>query len=148
MKTNTSVTTPAQAKETSAAANATACGLIKKEIINHVALVGNLGAAPEVVELTSGMMKASFRVATNRYFKNKNNEWQSQTTWHNVVAWGPMAQLAKNHLDKGTPVSLEGRLSYRMFVDSKGVERFRSEVIVSRMLVIPAKTVQQQKLAA
>ena len=54
--------------------------LIKKEVINNVTLTGNLGAEPEVVELSNGLKKAKFRVATNRYFKNKQGEWQNETS--------------------------------------------------------------------
>lgn len=146
MKTTTSATTQANAN----AAAANTGNLVKKEIINKVSIIGNLGAAPELTELTNGMVKATFRVATNRYYKNKNNEWQSETTWHNVAAWGSLADLSKKYLSKGSPVSVEGRLSYRMYSDGNGLERFHTEIVASRLVVIPARKTEEviTKMAA
>lgn len=112
--------------------------LIKKEIVNKVTLTGHLGSNPEIIEVTSGMKRAKFRVATNRYFKNKAGEWQSETTWHNVVAWGRLAGIAEQQFKKGTAVSVDGKLNYRMYQDASGVERFYTEVVAYSMVAVPA----------
>lgn len=141
------VLAPAANVNASSAANESA--LIKKEVINKVSIMGHLGAAPEITELTSGMKKAKFRVATNRYFKNKQGEWQSETTWHNVIAWGKLALQAQK-LDKGVAVSLDGRLSYRLYTDDKGQQRFYTEVIAQSITAFPRKEkeVEPVKIAA
>ncbi|MBC7865664.1 MAG: single-stranded DNA-binding protein [Bacteroidia bacterium] len=124
--------------------------LVKKEVINKIMLTGNTGGVPEMIEMTSGMQKAKFRVATNRYFKNKEGEWQSETTWHNVVAWGRLAIIAQKNLDKGTPVNIEGKINYRMYVDKDGVSRFYTEVVANQLVALPKKEKEavSQKLAA
>ena len=108
-------------------------------MINRVSISGHLGNDPEVMELTSGMKRAKFRVATNRYFKNKEGEWQSETTWHNVIAWSDLAVIAEQQLKKGSAVSIEGRLNYRMYHDERGVERFYTEIIAKSMVAAQAK---------
>jgi single-strand DNA-binding protein len=153
VKNNTNMNTNTDTQEgaigSAAVSNsAEATGLIKKEVVNRVTLTGNLGGAPEIVELTNGMKKAKFRVATNRYFKNKQGEWQSETSWHNVIAWGKLAIQAQKNLEKGSPVSLDGKLSYRMFTDKEGVSRFYAEIVVSRLVALPKKEEVEQKMAA
>jgi single-strand DNA-binding protein len=121
--------------------------LVKKEIINKVSISGHLGNDPEVTVLTSGMKKAKFRIATNRYFKNKEGEWQSETTWHNVIAWSDLAAVAEQQFKKGMAISVEGRLNYRMFVDANGVERFYTEIIAKSMVTAQAKQSENTTLS-
>jgi single-strand DNA-binding protein len=122
--------------------------LIKKEVINTVTLTGNLGSEPEITEMTNGIKKAKFRMATNRYYKNKQGEWQSETSWHNVIAWGKLAVQAQKSLEKGAPACIEGKLNYRMFTDKNGITRFYSEIIARSLTVFPKKEIAEQKIAA
>jgi single-strand DNA-binding protein len=127
------------ATNTNASANTQEPALIKKEVVNKVAIIGHMGTDPEIKEFTNALKKAKFRVATNRYFKNKQNEWQSETTWHNVIAWGPLAEQAQSKLAKGMAVNIEGKLNYRMYTDEKGVDRFYTEIVATSLVAIPAK---------
>jgi single-strand DNA-binding protein len=105
-------------------------------MINKVTLIGNLGADPELRTIESGATVASFGLATNENYKDKNGEWQTQTEWHNIVLWRESADRAASQLKKGMMVFVEGKISYRKFTDKDGVERKTTDIVASsfRML--------------
>lgn len=78
---------------------------------NRAELIGRLGKNPEVTIHPSGAVMAKFQVATERRFKRKSSEeWESNTTWHQVMAWGRLAEFARKYFRKGKRVSVEGRM--------------------------------------
>ena len=78
---------------------------------NKVQLIGNLGNAPEVKTTESGKKLAKFSVATNESYRNANGEKVTETTWHNLVAWGKVADIAEKYLTKGKEVAIEGKIN-------------------------------------
>ena len=69
-------------------------------MINKVILIGNLGRDPEVRRLESGAAVAKFSVATSESYKDKNDEWQKTTEWHDVVCWRNLAERVERDLKK------------------------------------------------
>jgi len=106
---------------------------------NKVQLIGHLGADVEIKSFESGSKLANLRVATNESYKNKEGEWTTNTTWHNVVAWGKTAELAGKLLKKGTEVALEGKLTNRSYDDKDGNKRYVTEVVMSEFLNLTKK---------
>ena len=102
-------------------------------MINKVILVGNLGTDPELRATTNGTPVAELRVATSRFWFNKNNEKQEETQWHRVVVWGKQAQSCKEYLDKGRQVYVEGRLQTRKWEDKEGNTRFTTEIVAENV---------------
>lgn len=102
-------------------------------MVNKVTLIGNLGRDPEVRRLESGAAVASFSIATSENYQDKEGNWQSQTEWHNIVAWRNRAEQAEKILKKGSMVYVEGKLTTRKFTDQNNVERYRTEVVVNYM---------------
>jgi single-strand DNA-binding protein len=100
-------------------------------MVNKVILIGNLGKDPEFRKLESGAAVARFSVATNENYKDKNGEWQSQTEWHDVVAWRNLAEKAESTLKKGSTVYVEGKLSTRSWEDQEGNKKRTTEVVAS-----------------
>jgi single-strand DNA-binding protein len=100
-------------------------------MVNKVILIGNLGKDPEFRKLESGAAVARFSVATNENYKDKNGEWQSQTEWHDVVAWRNLAEKAEASLKKGSTVYVEGKLSTRSWEDQEGNKKRTTEVVAS-----------------
>ena len=99
-------------------------------MVNKVILVGNLGRDPEVRSTPSGQQVASFTMATERRWKDKNGQRQKETEWHNIVVWGKQAEIAGQYLTKGKQIYLEGRLQTRSWDDkNSGEKRYRTEVI-------------------
>lgn len=78
---------------------------------NKVQLIGNLGNAPEVRTLDSGKKMARFSIATNEAYRTASGEKVTETQWHNIVAWGKVAELAEKLLSKGREVALEASSS-------------------------------------
>ena len=62
---------------------------------NKVQLIGNLGNAPEVKTLDGGKKMARFSMATNETYRDRTGRKETETTWHNVIAWGKVAEIAE-----------------------------------------------------
>ncbi len=103
---------------------------------NRVQLIGRLGAKPEVKKFDSGKVKASFSLATKDFYRNAKGENVEETTWHNVIAWGPMAEKIEKLTDKGSEIAVDGKISNRSYDDKDGTKRYISEVVVDTMLLL------------
>jgi len=104
--------------------------------INKVILVGNLGADPEVRYLNTGTAVANFRMATTQNIKNKEGEREARTEWHRVVAFGRLAEICGEYLNKGKQVYVEGRLRTRSWDDRDGNKRWTTEIIATTMQML------------
>lgn len=100
--------------------------------INKVFVFGNLTRDPELRALPSGMNVASFSVATNRVYKDRDGKKQEQTDFHIIVAFGRQADTIGHHLKKGSSVFVEGRLQTRSW-EKDGMKQWRTEVIADRV---------------
>lgn len=100
--------------------------------INKVFLFGNLTRDPELRALPSGMNVASFSVATNRVYKDRDGKKQEQTDFHNVVVFGRQADTINQYLKKGSSVFVEGRMQTRSW-EKDGKKNYRTEVIADRV---------------
>ncbi len=96
--------------------------------VNKVILVGNLGRDVEVRHTPGGSAVAKFSVATNEVWKDKNGQRQEHTEWHNIVAWGKLAEFCGTYLSKGRQVYVEGSTRTRTYDDEKGNRRYFTEV--------------------
>lgn len=97
--------------------------------LNKALLYGNLTRDPEVRALPSGQQVATFGLATNRTFKNKEGQQQEQTEFHNIVAFGRTAEVMGQYLKKGRPVFVEGRIQTRSW-EADGRKNYRTEIVV------------------
>ena len=109
---------------------------------NKVQLIGNLGADPEVKTLDSGTKMARFNMATNEAYRNAKGEKVTDTQWHQVVAWGKVAELAEKYLFKGTEVAIEGKLVNRVYSTREGEKKYITEVQLNEMLLLGDKQKQ------
>ena len=106
---------------------------------NKVQLIGNLGNAPEVKTTQSGKKLARFSVATNESYRNATGEKVTETTWHNLVAWGKVAEIAEKYLTKGSEIAIEGKLINRSYTDKDGNKKYITEVQVNELLMLGSK---------
>ena len=106
---------------------------------NKVQLIGNLGNAPEVKTTENGKKLARFSIATNENYRNAKGEKVKETTWHNLVAWGKVAEIAEKYLTKGKEVAVEGKLSNRSYTDKDGNKKYVTEVEVNELLMLGSK---------
>ncbi len=107
--------------------------------VNKVILVGNLGKDPEVRHLDNGRAVANFSIATSESYKNKAGERVTNTEWHNVVLWTPLAEIAERFLKKGNQVYIEGKLTTRSWDDQDGNKRYTTEVVGREMTLLGSR---------
>ncbi len=109
---------------------------------NKVQLIGNLGNAPEVKTLESGKKMARFSVATNEIYRNAKGEKVTETQWHNLIAWGKVAEIVEKFLTKGKEVAIEGKLINRSYNDKDGNKKYVTEIQVNELLLLGAKAAE------
>jgi single-strand DNA-binding protein len=107
--------------------------------VNKVILIGNLGKDPDFKTTPSGKNVASFSLATTEKFGSGDAK-QEKTEWHNIVAWGKLAELANQYLKKGSSVYVEGRIETRSWDDKDGVKKYRTEIIVNSIQFLGGKS--------
>jgi single-strand DNA-binding protein len=105
---------------------------------NNVQLIGRLGKNPEVKTFDSGKTIATFSVATNESYRNAKGEKVEDTQWHNIVAWGKLADIAGKYLKKGSEVALQGKLIHRDY-ESNGVKKYITEINVNELMMLGFK---------
>lgn len=106
-----------------------------KSIRNSVQIIGNVGNAPEIREFKGGKVSARFSVATHDDYKNASGEKVRQTYWHQVVAWGGMADYIARHVTKGRTIALEGKLSSRVYEDKNGLKHQVTEIVAGDVVL-------------
>lgn len=100
--------------------------------LNKVLLIGNLTRDPEVRLTPSGQPVASFTVATNRRWKDRQtDDWKDAVEFNDIVAWGRWAEWAERSIKKGKRVYVEGRLQTRSWEGQDGVKRNKTEIIAT-----------------
>ncbi len=95
--------------------------------MNHVILIGNLTADPELRTTPSGTPVCTFRLAVSRRFANKDGE--RQTDFINIVAWRQLGENCAKYLQKGRQAAVNGSLQIRNYEDKDGNKRIAAEVI-------------------
>lgn len=107
--------------------------------LNRAQIIGNLTRDPEMRYTPNGQAVASFAVATNRRWRDKDGNNQEQTEFHDVVAWGKLAEITSQILHKGNKVYIEGRLQTRQWEAQDGSKRTRTEIIAEDFVALSPK---------
>ena len=79
-------------------------------------------------------------MATNEMRRNEQGERMKDTQWHNVIAWGSVAELVEKRLSRGSEVAIEGKLVSHSYLDKEGKKRYVTEVVVNELLLLEKKT--------
>ncbi len=112
-----------------------------KSMNNRVQLIGRLGMDPEVKTFGNDNKMARISVATSERIKDKNGNYTEQTQWHNVIAWGKLADLVSDYLKKGSEICMEGKLGYRNYEDKEGKKQYVTEIVMHEVHFLrPAKS--------
>ncbi|KAA5825160.1 single-stranded DNA-binding protein [Algibacter amylolyticus] len=106
---------------------------------NKVQLIGNVGNEPEITNLESGKKVAKFSITTNESYKDSKGEKVTNTQWHNIVAWGKIAEIVEKYVGKGKEVALEGKLTSRSYETKEGENKYVTEVVVDEILLLGIK---------
>lgn len=103
-------------------------------------LIGNLVRDPEIRNTATGKNVASFSIATSLVWKDQSGAKQEKAEFHNIVAWGKLAEICGQYLKKGLKVYLEGRLQTRDWTGQDGVKRYRTEIVAENMIMLSPKS--------
>ncbi len=104
---------------------------------NKAIILGNLTRDPESRTLPSGQPVVNFSIATNRVYKDQAGNKQQNTEFHNIVAFGKLADICSRYLTKGQIVLIEGRIQTRSWQGTDGVKKYRTEIIAENMQMGP-----------
>jgi len=107
-------------------------------------LIGHLGNQPDVRTTENGKKLARFSVATNEVYRNAKGEKITETQWHNLIAWGKLADIAEKYMNKGSEVAIEGKLINRSYTDKEGNKKYFTEVQVNEVLLLGARADARQ----
>ena len=104
--------------------------------VNKVILLGNVTRDPELKTTTNGQSVCTFGLATNRVWKDASGEKQSLPEYHNLVAWGGLAEFCAQSIAKGKPLFVEGYLKTRSWDSQEGTKIFRTEVVAENIVLL------------
>lgn len=107
--------------------------------LNKVMLIGRMGKDPEVITFDNGGKKMTVSLATSERYRDREGNWQEQTEWHNIVAWGNLANdiaEGRRNYVKGDLMFIEGRIKTRQYQDSQGNNRYITEIVADKMNLI------------
>lgn len=107
--------------------------------LNRAELIGNITADPEVRALPSGQRVANFSVATNRRYTDSAGVQQDVPEYHNVVAFGKLAEIAEQYVHKGNKVYVSGRIQTRSWEDQSGQKKYKTEIVTEEMIMLSPK---------
>ncbi|MBC3899723.1 single-stranded DNA-binding protein [Acetobacterium carbinolicum] len=105
--------------------------------MNKVNLVGRLTRDPEVKNTTTGKAVATFTLAVDRRFKNKDG--QKEADFIPLVVWGKQAEFVGQYLSKGSQIGVSGRLQVRSYDGQDGQRRYVTEVVADEVYFISTK---------
>lgn len=102
-------------------------------MLNKVMIIGRLGADPELRYAGNGTPIASFNVATDESYNDREGNRVDRTEWHRVVVFQRQAENCANYLGKGSLVYIEGSLQTRQWQDQQGQTRYTTEIKAQRV---------------
>lgn len=104
--------------------------------LNRSQLIGNVTREPETRQTTGGQTVATFSVATNSRFKDKSGQYQDKAEFHNVVAWGKLAEICSSYITKGKKIYVEGRMQTRDWQGEDGIKRYKTEIVAENIILL------------
>jgi single-strand DNA-binding protein len=104
--------------------------------VNKVTLLGNVTRDPELKQTTGGQSVCTFGLATNRVWRDQSGEKQSLPEFHNIVAWGGLADFCNQYVKKGKPLYIEGYLKTRSWDSPEGAKIFRTEIVAENVILL------------
>lgn len=107
--------------------------------LNKIMLIGNLGRDAETRFTTNNLSVTNFSIATTRSYKDKDGNWQNETTWHNLTGFN-LSDYYKDNLKKGKKFYIEGRISKRDYNDKDGNKRTSTDVIVEKLIPLEGRS--------
>jgi len=100
--------------------------------VNKVILIGNLGKDPEIFTSQNGNKILHFPLATSETYKDKQGNKTESVEWHNIKAFGKLAEVLYAHAKKGDKLYIDGSIKTNKWEDKDGTKKFNTEIIISQ----------------
>ncbi len=117
---------------------------LKMPELNAVIIAGNLTKDPVFRQTTNGTPVINFSIASNRKYRDANNQWQEEVCYVGVVAWNKLAESCTNRLKKGSAVLIDGELQSHVFKSDDGHSRNIVEIKARRIQFLNRKGTQSE----
>lgn len=104
--------------------------------LNKVMLIGNVGKDPEVRYLERNGKVASFRLATNEYFRDREGRQREFTEWHGIVTWNGNADFVEKYVKKGSLLYIEGKIRTRSWTDRSGTQKTSTDIFADSIQLL------------
>ena len=105
--------------------------------LNKAFVLGNVTREPEVRNLPSGQQVVSFSIATNRNYTASSGEKKEEAEFHNIVAFGKLADIISRYVHRGSLVLIEGRIRTATWTNPQGVKQYKTEIIAELLQMGP-----------
>jgi single-strand DNA-binding protein len=112
--------------------------------VNRVTLVGFLGRDPDFRHTRNGTAVCNISIATTDSWVREGKKME-KTTWHKVVCWEGLAEIAVKYLKKGRQVYIEGKLQTREWKDKSGADRFTTEIYAEQLQMMGGRGEEEIK---
>ena len=116
---------------------------LKLPHINQVSISGRLTQDPDFKTMENGVARLNTRMAVNRPYRDRNNNWQEETSFFNLILWHKIAEYHAPQLHKGTPVLVNGRLHSYAWKDEEDHPQSKVEIQVRNLQILEKKPVRQ-----
>ena len=104
--------------------------------LNRAMIIGNTTRDPEMRTTATGQAMATFGIATNRVYMDKNGQRQEEVEFHDIIAWGKLGEICGQYIRKGKKIYLDGRLNTRSWDDPAGFKRYKTQIIAENMILL------------
>ena|ERR1035437_2127542 len=111
--------------------------------VNKVILVGRVGIDPELKNISNDVKVVNFTLATSEKFTAKDGTKKDNTEWHNIVAFGNVAEIISKYAPKGSEIYLEGKIQNKSWEDKDGVKKYKTEILVNEVRLLGSKKVNE-----
>jgi single-strand DNA-binding protein len=108
-------------------------------MVNKVMLIGHLGKDPEFKAVGNDGKVVNFTLATSESYTGKDGKKVENTEWHNIVAWGGLAENISKFTSKGSKVYVEGKIKTRSYDNKEGVKQYRTEIVADTVTFLDRK---------
>jgi single-strand DNA-binding protein len=103
-------------------------------IRNHITLIGNIGKNTQITNFENGKKVARFNLAINKQYRSNSGSVKSEVEWHNIFAWGNMANFIEEYAEKGKRVAVHGKLVNRNYLDKNGNKKQITEIELKNII--------------
>lgn len=114
--------------------------------INRMCALGNVGKDPEMRSTGAGTLVANFSIACSDRRKDAQGNWQDQTEWINVTAFGRTAEIVRDYVTKGSKVYIEGKLQTQQW-EKDGQKHYKTVVLVNELVLLSGGKESRQEAA-